>query len=87
MSSTTWRIKSKQNQVEAYEDEHYPIPEPSPREILLFLMDQQGLKQEDLVDCVSQSELSDILSGDGSLSKEIAEKLAPRLHVHADLFL
>jgi len=74
------------NQVETYEDEHYPIPEPSPREMLLFLMDQQGLKQEDLVDCVSQSELSDILSGDGSLSKEIAEKLALRLHVDANWF-
>jgi len=74
------------DQMERYEDEHYPIPEPSPREMLLFLMDQQGLKQEDLVDCVSQRELSDILSGDGSLSQEIADKLALRLHVDANWF-
>ena len=74
------------NQVEAYEDEHYPIPEPSPRAMLLFLMDQQGLKPEDLADCISQSELSDVLNGDGSMSKEVAEKLAPRLHVSADWF-
>ena len=45
------------DQMERYEDEHYPIPEPSPRAMLLFLMDQQGLKQEDLADCISQSEL------------------------------
>ena len=60
--------------------------EPSPRAMLLFLMDQQGLKPEDFADCISQSELSDVLNGDGSMSKEIAEKLAPRLHVTADWF-
>jgi antitoxin component HigA of HigAB toxin-antitoxin module len=54
--------------------------------MLLFLMDQQGLKPEDFADCISQSELSDVLNGDGSMSKEIAEKLAPRLHVTADWF-
>src|SRR4051794_33117343 len=42
------------NQVEAYEDEHFSIPEATPREVLLFLMDQHGLKQEDLADCASQ---------------------------------
>jgi HTH-type transcriptional regulator / antitoxin HigA len=74
------------NLVEAYEDEHYPIPELSPRAMLLILINEQGLKPEDLMDCVSQSELSDVLNGDGSMSKGIAEKLAPRLHVSADWF-
>jgi HTH-type transcriptional regulator/antitoxin HigA len=74
------------DQMERYEDEYVSIPEPSPRAMLLFLMDQQGLKPEDLADCISQNELSDVLNGDGSMSKEIAEKLAPRLHVSADWF-
>ncbi|HEY4034629.1 MAG TPA: helix-turn-helix domain-containing protein [Ktedonobacteraceae bacterium] len=75
------------NQVEAYEDEHFPIPEAEPHEMLRFLMDQHGLKQEDLADCAPQSRISDILNGKRSISKEIAKKLARRFHVHADLFL
>jgi len=75
------------DQVKAYEDEHFPIPESKPREILRFLMDQHGLKQEDLADCAPQSRISDILNGKRSISKEIAKNLARRFNVHADLFL
>lgn len=75
------------NQVEAYEDEHFPIPEATPREVLLFLMDQHGLKQEDLADCASQGRISEILSGKRAISKEVAKNLAHRFHVHADLFI
>lgn len=75
------------NQVEVYEDEHFPIPEATPREVLLFLMDQHGLKQEDLADCASQGVISEILNGKRAISKEVAKKLAHRFHVHADLFI
>ena len=75
------------DQIKAYEDEHYPIPESKPYEILRFLMDQHGLKQEDLADCASQGHISEILSGKRAISKEIAKKLARRFHVHADLFI
>jgi HTH-type transcriptional regulator/antitoxin HigA len=75
------------DQMERYEDEHYPMPEIKPHEMLRCLMDEHGLKQEDLADCVPQSCISDILNGNHAISKEIAEKLAHRFHVHADLFL
>lgn len=75
------------DQVEKYEDEHVPIPDASPREVLSFLMEQHGLKQEDLSDCAPQSRISDILAGRRSISKEIAKRLATRFHVHADVFL
>lgn len=75
------------DQVKVYEDEHFPIPESKPHEILRFLMDQHGLKQEDLADCAPQSRISDILNGKRSISKEIAKNLARRFNVHADLFL
>jgi len=75
------------NQVEVYEDEHFPIPEATPREVLLFLMDQHRLKQEDLADCASQGVISEILSGKRAISKEAAKKLARRFHVSADLFI
>lgn len=75
------------NQVKAYEDENFQIPAAEPSEVLRFLMEQHGLKQEDLSDCAAQSRISDILSGKRSISKEIAKRLALRLHVRADLFL
>ncbi len=75
------------DQVKVYEDEHYPIPESKPHEILRFLMDQHGLKQEDLADCASQGRISEILSGKRAISKEVAKNLAHRFHVHADLFI
>lgn len=75
------------DQVEAYEDERYAIPASEPKEVLRFLMDQHGLKQEDLADCAPQGRLSDILNGRRSISKEIAKKLARRFNVSAALFL
>ena len=74
-------------QVKAYEDENFPIPEAAPNEVLRFLMEQHGLKQEDLGDCAPQSRISDILCGKRSISKEIAKRLAHRFHVRADVFL
>ena len=74
-------------QVKAYEDENVQIPEAKPSEVLRFLMEQHGLKQEDLGDCAPQSRISDILSDKRSISKEIAKRLAHRLHVRADVFL
>jgi HTH-type transcriptional regulator / antitoxin HigA len=75
------------DQVKAYEDENFPIPEAEPKEVLRFLMEQHNLKQEDLADCAPQSRISDILSGNRSISKEIAKRLAQRFHVRADVFL
>ena len=75
------------DQVKAYEDENFKIPEATPNEVLRFLMEQHGLKQEDLGDCAPQSRISDILSSKRSISKEIAKRLAHRFHVRADLFL
>jgi HTH-type transcriptional regulator/antitoxin HigA len=75
------------DQVAAYEDEHFPIPEAEPKEVLRFLMDQHGLKQEDLADCAPQSRIPDILSGRRGISKEIAKKLGRRFHVSAALFV
>jgi HTH-type transcriptional regulator/antitoxin HigA len=50
-------------------------------------MDQHGLKQEDLADCVSQGVISEILNGKRAISKGVAKKLAYRFHVSADLFI
>jgi HTH-type transcriptional regulator/antitoxin HigA len=39
------------DRIKAYEDEHGPIPDAEPGEVLRFLMEQHGLKQDDLADC------------------------------------
>jgi HTH-type transcriptional regulator/antitoxin HigA len=75
------------DQVKAYEDENFQIPQAEPKEVLRFLMEQHGLKQEDLLACAPQSRISDILNGKRSISKEIAKRFAQRFHVRADLFL
>jgi len=75
------------NQIKVYEDDNVRIPEAQPREVLRFLMEQHGLKQDDLGDCAPQSRISDILNGKRAISKDIAKALARRFHVHADVFL
>jgi HTH-type transcriptional regulator/antitoxin HigA len=34
--------------VEAYEDKHYPIPEPNPIEAIRYYMESRGLKRKEL---------------------------------------
>lgn len=38
--------------VEKYEDEHYPMNDASPLDILLHLMEENNLKQADLVNVI-----------------------------------
>ena len=80
-------LKYLAGQVKTYEDKLAPIPEAEPREVLRFLMEQHGLKQEDLKDCAPQSRISDILTGRRSISKELAKNFSRRFHVHAEVFL
>jgi len=75
------------DQVKAYEDNSIQIPEAPPAEVLMFLMEQHGLKQADLEDCAPQGRISDILTGRRSISKDTAKCLARRFHVRADVFL
>jgi HTH-type transcriptional regulator/antitoxin HigA len=72
--------------VAAYETKRFPIRDSAAKEVLRFLMEQHGLKQEDLADCVPQGCISDILSGKRSISEEFAKKLAQRFNVSEGLF-
>ena len=75
------------DRIKAYEDEHVRIPDAEPGEVLRFLMEQHGLKQDDLADCAPQGRISDFLNGKREISKDIAKKFAARFGVRADLFL
>ena len=73
--------------VAAYESETVRIPEATPRDVLRFLMEQRGLKQDDLSDCAPQGRISDMLGGRRAISKAVAKALAKRFGVGADVFL
>ena len=73
--------------VEAYDRSHYPIPSPSPRAMLRFLMEQQNLGQSDLPEVGSQGVVSEILSGKRSLNVRQIARLAKRFGVSSGVFI
>jgi len=73
--------------IEAYDQTHYQTPAPSPREMLRFLMEQNGLNQSDLPEIGSQGVVSEILAGKRSLNVRQISRLAKRFHVSPGVFL
>ncbi len=76
--------------VEDFEKKAYPEVGSSstPRDVLMFLMEQHGLKQKDLVDIFSSSgTISQVLKGAREISKAQAKALAERFKVSAELFI
>jgi HTH-type transcriptional regulator / antitoxin HigA len=71
-----------------YEREAVVIPKGSPSEVLRFLMEQNNLKQIDLIPEIgSQSVVSSVLSGKRVINGKQAKALAARFAVSSDLFL
>ena len=73
--------------VEAYDEEHYKIPDASGVELLKFLMEQHGLSQGDLPEVGSQGVVSEILSGRRELNVRQIQVLSRRFHLPAGAFL
>ena len=73
--------------VEDYDADHYAIEASEPREVLRYLIEQRGLKQSDLVEIVSQGNLSAILSGKREISATLAGKLARYFNVSPAAFI
>src|SRR3974390_751093 len=68
--------------VECYEDEKYPMDLPSPVSAIRFRMDQQGLKNKDLVPFIgSPSKVSEVLSGQRGLSLAMIRNLVNGLGI------
>jgi HTH-type transcriptional regulator/antitoxin HigA len=63
--------------VKDYEEEHHPLPDPSPHEILVYLMEQRSLKQADLLPIFkSRGYVSDVINAKRAISKVHAKQLA-----------
>jgi HTH-type transcriptional regulator/antitoxin HigA len=74
--------------IQDYEREHHPLADPSPGEMLAYLMEKRGLRQVDLVPIIkSRGYVSDIINGKRAISKAHARQLAEFFKVSADLFI
>lgn len=74
--------------VSSYEDEHYPLPKSTPDRIVRYLMEQQGLKQRDLIpEFGNESAVSMFLSGQRDLTVKQIVGLGQRFRLPAEVFL
>jgi HTH-type transcriptional regulator/antitoxin HigA len=72
--------------IEAYDEEHRPLPKASGVEVLRYLMQEHGLNQGDLPQVGSQSIISEILGGKRQLNVRHIRALSERFCVPADVF-
>jgi HTH-type transcriptional regulator/antitoxin HigA len=74
--------------IQVYDDEHHPLPDIAPHEMVKHLMEQRGLKQADLVPVLgSRAQVSDLVNGKRGISKAQVKLLANYFGVSAELFL
>ena len=74
--------------VEAYEAEHYPIPDPDPIELILHVMEARGLTRRDLEPYLgSRARVSEVLNRRRPLSLEMIRKLQAGLGLPADVLV
>src|SRR5271166_874889 len=74
--------------IKDYEEDHHPLPDPSPHEMLVYLMEQRSLKQADLLPIFkSRGYVSDVVNAKRAISKAHARQLAEFFKVSANLFI
>ena len=73
--------------MQAYEEEHYPIPDVNGAAVLRFLMDEHGLTQSDLPEVGSQGVISEILNGKRELNVRQIRSLAQKFGVSSAVFV
>ncbi|PIW64064.1 MAG: transcriptional regulator, partial [Candidatus Omnitrophica bacterium CG12_big_fil_rev_8_21_14_0_65_50_5] len=73
--------------IENYESEHFPVSGASGIDALKYLMDEHGLKQDDLSEIGSQGVVSEILHGRRTLNTRQIRDLAKRFGVSPAVFI
>ncbi len=74
--------------IEMYEEKEYPMELPTPLEAIQFRMEQQGLKNKDLVPFIgSPSKVSEVLSGRRGLSLAMIRNLVQGLGIPAEVLI
>jgi len=74
--------------VEAYEEQHYPIPAPDPVATLEYYMDSRGLTRRDLEPFLgSRARVAEVLNRKRGLSIEMIRRLHQGLGISADILI
>lgn len=74
--------------VEAYEDSQSPLEPSSPRDVLLHLMEMQGLETSSLVGVIgSKDAVSEIINGERAISESQAKTLGKFFNISPSLFV
>ena len=74
--------------IKDYEDRNFHIPYPDPIEAIEFCMEQQGLKQKDLVDCIgTPGRVSEILNRKRQLTLPMIRRLGRKLGIPANILI
>ncbi len=74
--------------IEMYEKESFPIERPTALEAIQFRMEEQGLRQRDLIPYIgSKSKVSELLSGKRPLTLAMIRSLSTNLGIPADILL
>lgn len=74
--------------IEKYEEQAFPIDKPDPVEAIKFRMEQQGLRNKDLVPYLgSAPKVSEVLNGTRNLSLNMIRRLSEGLGISADILI
>ena len=74
--------------IEEFEEQHMPMPDASPQEVLQFMMDMKGLKQKDLAPILgSKGYVSKILNGVAGVPVEAVDALSQFLDIPVDALI
>jgi HTH-type transcriptional regulator/antitoxin HigA len=73
--------------IEDFESKHYQLGDAGPVEVIRHLMEENGLRQKDLVDVFgTESIVSEVLNGKRSLTTEHIKRLSARFAVSPAVF-
>jgi HTH-type transcriptional regulator/antitoxin HigA len=74
--------------VEAYEEQHYPIPLPDPIEYILYYMESRGLTHQELEPYLgSRRQVADVLNKTQPLSMKMIRKLQHGLDMAGEILI
>jgi HTH-type transcriptional regulator/antitoxin HigA len=74
--------------IERYEQDRYPIDPPDPIEAIKFRMEQQGLRNKDLIPYIgSASKVTEVLNGKRPLSINMIRRLSEGLGISAQVLI
>ena len=82
------RLEILSTLVEAYEEQHYPIPTPDPIETIRYYMESRGLSRRDLEPYVgSRARVSEVLNKKRPLSLTMIRNLHQGLGIPAEVLI